>query len=44
MKQSRKKKKELKKIEDSLRDLWDKVEHPNILIIYVPEEEDKKKG
>ena len=28
----------------SERDLWDNVEHPNILIIGVPEEEDKKKG
>ena len=26
------------------RDLWDNVKHPNIQIIGVPEEEDKKKG
>ena len=29
---------------DNLRDLWDNVKHPNIQIIGVPEEEDKKKG
>ena len=29
--------------EDNLRDLWDNVKHPNIRIIVVPEEEDKKK-
>ena len=29
--------------EDNLRDLWDSVRHPNIRIIGVPEEEDKKK-
>ena len=28
--------------EDNLRDLWDNVKHPNIQIIGVPEEEDKK--
>ena len=28
---------------DNLRDLWDNVKHPNIQIIKVPEEEDKKK-
>ena len=38
----RKKKKELN--EDNLRDLWDNVKCPNIRIIGVPEEEDKKKG
>ena len=42
MKQRGKKKKELN--EDNLRDLWDKVKHPNIQIIEVSEEEDKKKG
>ena len=42
MKHRGKKKKELN--EDNLRDLWDKVKHPNIRIIGVPEEEDKKKG
>ena len=33
-----------KKNEDNLRDLWDNVKHPNIPIIDVPEEEDKKKS
>ena len=40
----RKKEKRIKKNEDNLRDLWDNVKHPNIQIIGVPEEEDKKKG
>ena len=34
----------MKRNEDNLRDLWDNVKHPNIRIIEVPEEEDKKKG
>ena len=38
-----KRKKELKE-ENDLRDLWDNVKCPNIRIIGVPEEEDKKKG
>ena len=42
MKQRGKKKKELN--EDNFRDLWNNVKHPNIRIIGVPEEEDKKKG
>ena len=33
----------MKRIEDSLRDLWD-IKCTNILIIRVPEEEEKKKG
>ena len=33
----------MKRIEDNLRDLWDKVKHTNIRIIGVPEEEEKKK-
>ena len=37
-------KKEIKRNEDNLRDLWDNVKCPNIQIIGVPEEEDKKKG
>ena len=37
----RKKEKELS--EDNLRDLWDNVKCPNIWIIGIPEEEDKKK-
>ena len=40
----RKKDKRIKRNEDNLRDLWDNVKHPNIRIIGVPEEEDKKKG
>ena len=43
MKQRRKKKR-IKRNENNLRDLWDNVKCPNILIIGVPEEEDKKKG
>ena len=42
MKQKGKKKKELN--EDNLRDVWDNVKLPNIRIIGVTEEEDKKKG
>ena len=42
MKQRGKKKKESRN-EENLRDLWDDVKHPNIRIIGVPEEEDKKK-
>ena len=44
MKQRGKKKKKIKRNEDNLRDLWDNVKCPNIQIIGVPEEEDKKKG
>ena len=36
-------KKKIKRNEGNLRDLWDNVKHPNILIIGVSEEEDKKK-
>ena len=39
----RKKEKQVKRNEDNLRDLWDNVKCPNIQIIGVPEEEDKKK-
>ena len=39
----RKKEKQIKRNEDNLRDLWDKVKCPNIWIIGVPEEKDKKK-
>ena len=38
----RKKEKRIKRNEDNLRDLWDNVKCPNIRIIGVPEEEDKK--
>ena len=40
----RKKEKIIKRNEDKLRDLWDNVKCPNIQIIRIPEEEDKKKG
>ena len=38
------KEKRMKRIEDSLRDLWDNTKCTNIRIIGVPEEEEKKKG
>ena len=44
MKQRGKKKKRMKRNKDNLRDLWDNVKQPNIRIIGIPEEEDKKKG
>ena len=44
MKQRGKKDKRIKRNEDKLRDLWDDFKCPNIQIIGVPEEEDKKKG
>ena len=34
----------MKRIEDSLRDLWDNIKCTNVRIIGVPEEEEKKKG
>ena len=34
----------MKRTEDSLRDLWDKIRCTHIWIIGVPEEEEKKKG
>ena len=40
----RKKEKRIKRKEDNLRDNQDNIKHPNIQIIGVPEEEDKKKG
>ena len=40
----RKKEKRIERNEDNLRDLWDNVKCPNIQIIRVPKEEDKKKG
>ena len=43
MNQRGKNKKRIKRNEDNLRDLQDGVKHPNIRIIGVPEEEDKKK-
>ena len=38
-----KKEKRIKRNEENLRDLWNNDKHPNIRIIGVPEEEDKKK-
>ena len=38
------KRKRIKRIEDSLRDLWDNTKFTNIWIIGVPEEKEKKKG
>ena len=38
------KEKRTKRIEDSLRDIWDNIKHTNIRTIGVPEEEEKKKG
>ena len=38
------KEKRMKRIEDSLRDLWDSIKCTNIQIIGVPGEEEKKKG
>ena len=40
----RKKEKRIKRNEHNLRDIWVNVKWPNIQIIGVPEEEDKKKG
>ena len=36
--------KRMKRIEDSLRDFWDNINHTNIEIIGIPEEGEKKKG
>ena len=38
------KEKRMKRMKDSLRDLWDNTKCTNIWIIGVPEEEEKKKG
>ena len=38
----RKQEKRIKRNEDNIRDLCDNVKHPNIQIIGLPEEEDKK--
>jgi len=35
--------KRMKRTEDSLRDLWNRIKHTNIRIIGFPEEEEKKK-
>ena len=40
----RKKEKRIKRNKDNLRYIWDNFKCPNIQIIGVPEEEDKKKG
>ena len=34
----------MKRIEDSLRDLWDNIKRTNIQIIGIPEEEEKNEG
>ena len=39
----RKKEKQIKRNDDNLRDFWDNVKCPEIRIMGVPEEEDKKK-
>ena len=36
--------KRMERTEDSLRDLWDNIKCTNILILGVPEEEEKKEG
>ena len=38
------KEKRMKRVEDSLRALWNNIKHTNIRIIGAPEEEEKKKG
>ena len=38
------KEKRMKRIEDSLKDLWDNIQRTNIRIIGVPEDEQKKEG
>ena len=38
------KEKRMRRNEDSLRDLWDNTKHTNILIIGVPEGEEREKG
>ena len=38
------KEKRMKRNENSLRDLWDNIKHNNILIIRVPEGEEREKG
>ena len=38
------KEKRMKRIEDSLRDLWDNIKRTNILIIGISEKEQEKKG
>ena len=41
--EAERKKEKIKRNEDNLRNLWDNVKRPNIRIIGIPEEEDKKK-
>ena len=38
------KEKRMKRIEDSLRDLWDNIKRTNIQLTGIPEGEEKKKG
>ena len=42
--EAERKKERIKRNKDNLRDLWHNVKCPNIRIIGVPEEDDKKKG
>ena len=42
--EEQKKVKRMKRVEDSLRDLWDNTKFTSIRIIGVPEEEEKKKA
>ena len=44
MKQRGIKRKIIKRNEDKARDMWNNVKHPNMRIIGVPEEENKKEG
>ena len=36
--------KRMKRNEDSIRDLWDNIKHTNILILGVPERQEREKG
>ena len=40
--EDRNKEKSMKRIEDSLRDIWANIKHTNIRVIGVPEEEKQK--
>ena len=42
--EAERKKEKIKRNEDNLRNLWDNVKSPNIRIIGVPQEEDKRKA
>ena len=38
------KRRKMKRIDNSLRDLWDSINHTNIHVTGVPEEEEEKQG